>query len=83
MSELVFRTQVILLKKRLGFTTMFCPLTLMVFLSPIVLTLSVRCSVISQHFFPVILEAAAITIWTALSQLMDVSAITPVAIDTR
>ena len=55
-SSLVFRTQVILLNKRLGLANVFCSLTLTVLLlATIVFTLSLRCRVMSVNFLPAIL----------------------------
>ena len=81
MSVLDVRTQVIPLKKRVGFTTVFFLRMLTLFLSPIVFTLSLRCKVISVNDFPVNFDAAVWPIWTALSQFAEGSATTPVAID--
>ena len=57
-SELLYKTRVILLNNRVGFTSVFRPRTLtVVFLASIVLTLSIRRSLISVNFLPVISDA--------------------------
>ena len=72
-SELLLRTQVILLNKRLGLISAFSPLTFMVLhLSPIVLTLSFLCSLItSVNLLPSYLQYFEVhtLVWCSLPQV--------------
>ena len=75
---------VILMKRRVGFTSAPTPLTLSVLRAPvIVVTRSFRLSFTSMKFLPTMAEAAARPMSYAASQLTVLSATIPVKMSTR